>query len=200
MATVIELISQSNGIHYLSFGQDANKTGSFSVQLYITKYGKRAVDWVQSLSLGFVSFLGGDLWVHNSDDVDRTNFFGEFKGAEVGIVANEQPNIVKLLDSIGIHSDGKWSVESVTIPHTLNYPNGMTSKIPKERFKKRDGVWQSEFLRNAKTSSGTASVIEYIKGEPLKGYSAYILLRNTDTEQVRLFKTDIRMTGSRGSV
>jgi hypothetical protein len=76
----------------------------------------------------------------------------------------------------------------------------MYSVIPKERFKKREGVWQSEFLRNMKTTSGTASVIEAIKGEPLRGLSAYILLRNTDTSQVKLFKTDIRMSGSRGSI
>jgi hypothetical protein len=200
MARQVDLISTTNGIHYIEVGLDSDSLASFQWQLWVTKYGKRAVDFLQSLSLGFVSFMGGDLWVHNSDDVDRCNLFGEAKNCEVGVVANEQPNIVKLLDSIGIHSDGRWEVVSVTIPKTLNHPNGMYSVIPKERFKKREGVWQSEFLRNMKTTSGTASVIEAIKGEPLRGRSAYILLRNTDTSQVKLFKTDIRMSGSRGSI
>jgi hypothetical protein len=116
---------------------------------------------------------------------------------EVGIVANEQPNVIKLLDSIGIQSNGEWSVESVTIPATLNYPNGMYSKIPLQRFKKREGIWQSEFLRNMKTSSDTISVIEAIKGEPLRGESAYLVLKNTNTDEVRLFKVSINMTSSR---
>jgi hypothetical protein len=73
----------------------------------------------------------------------------------------------------------------------------MSSKIPKGRFKKRDGVWQAEFLRNMKTSGNTLSIVEAIKGEPLKGNSAYILLKNTDTTETRLFKVDINLTKSR---
>jgi hypothetical protein len=115
----------------------------------------------------------------------------------VGVVANQEPNLVKLLDSIGIYTDGKWSVESITIPKTLNYPNGQYSIIPKERFKHREGVYQSEFLRNMKTTSGTVSFIEAIKGEPLRGNSAYLVLRNTDTSQVKLYKVDLLMSSSR---
>jgi len=147
--------------------------------------------------LGFISFMGGDVWIHNSDDAPRANFFGEQKDVMVGIVANEQANVVKLLDSIGIHSDANWEVVSVTIPKTTNHPNGMTSKIPLGRFKRREGVIRAEFLRNLKTSSGTESVIDAIKGEPLRAYSAYLLLRNTSTTQVKLFKIDINLTSSR---
>jgi hypothetical protein len=141
--------------------------------------------------------MGGDIWTHNDPNVPRATLFGEHKDVKVGIVANQNANVIKLLDSIGIHSDNAWEVESVTIPKTLNYPNGMESKIPKGRFKKRDGVWQAEFLRNTKTTSGTVSVIEAIKGEPLKGYSAYIVLKNTATTEVKLFKVDLNMTKSR---
>jgi hypothetical protein len=198
MARQIDLVSQTDGVHYLLFGFDNSETASFSIQLWITKYGKRAVDWLQSLSLGWISFMGGDVWVQNSDAVPRNNFFGEQKYSEVGVEMNEQAGIIKLLDSIGIHSDGQWSVESVTIPKTLNTPSGMYSKIPKERFKKREGVWQAEFLRNMKSTSSTASIIEAIKGEPLKGYAAYLVLRNTDTTEVRLFKVDFLLTSIRG--
>jgi hypothetical protein len=197
MARTIELIASESGEHFLLFGFNANELSTFSIQLYITKYGKRATDWLQSLSLGFVSFMGGDIWVHNSNDVPRCNLYGEQKYSEVGVVANEQADVIKLLDSIGISSDGKWAVESVTLPKTLNYPSGMESKIPKERFKRREGEWQSEFLRNMKTTSGTASVIEAIKGESLRGQSAYLVLRNTDTSQVKLFKVTLNMSGSR---
>jgi hypothetical protein len=198
MAREIVLVSTTTGVHHLEFGMDANELSSFAIMCWITKYGQRAVDWLQGLSLGFISFMGGDVWIHNSDDVPRVNFFGEQKETKVGIVANENPLIVKILDSIGIHSDHKWEVESLTIPMALNTPNGMYSKIPKERFKKREGVWQCEFLRNMKTTTATASVIEAIKGEHLRGYSAYLVLRNTDTTEVKLFKVSINMTASRG--
>jgi hypothetical protein len=198
MARQIDILSTSTGAHYLLFGFDSNELSSFSIQFWITKYGKRAVDWMQGLSLGFISFMGGDVWVHNSDAVPRVNFFGEQKYSEVGVVMNENANVIKFLDSIGIHSDGQWSVESVTIPKTLNTPSGMLSKIPKGRFKKREGVWQAEFLRNMKSTTSTASVIEAIKGEPLKGYAAYLVLRNTDTAEVKLFKVDFLLTSIRG--
>jgi hypothetical protein len=197
MARIIELVASSDGEKFLLFGFNASELATFSIQLYITKYGQRAIDFMQSLSLGMASFMGGDIWVHNSNDVPRCNLYGEQKYSEVGVVANQEPNLVKLLDSIGIYTDGKWSVESVTIPKTLNYPNGQYSMIPKERFKRREGVWQSEFLRNGKTSSGTINVIEYIKGESLRGGSAYLVLRNTDTSQVKLYKVDLLMSGSR---
>jgi hypothetical protein len=193
----IDLIAASTGKKYLLFGLNQNEFSTFSIKCWITHYGYRAVDWLQSLSLGFVSFMGGDIYVHNSENVPRNNFFGEQKYSEVGIVANEKANVIKLLDSIGIHSTGEWEVESVTISKTLNYPNGQYSKIPKGRFKKREGVWQAEFLRNMKTSSGTISIIDAIKGEPLKGYSAYIVLKNTDTTETSLFKIDINQTHSR---
>ena len=193
----IDLVATQKGIHYLLFGLNANEFSTFSIKCWVTHYGYRAVDWLQSLSLGFVSFMGGDIYVHNSENVPRNNFFGEQKKSSVGIVANEKADIIKLLDSIGIHSDGEWSVKSVTIPKTLNYPNGMESKIPKGRFLKRDGVWQAAFLRNMKTSSGTVSLIEAIRGESLKGYSAYIELENDDTTEVKLFKVDLNMTKSR---
>jgi hypothetical protein len=164
---------------------------------WITHSGKRAVDMLQALSLGFCSFIGGDIWVHNSNTALRDNLFGEQRVTKVGIVANEQPDIIKLLDSIGIHSDGEWEIESLTIPKTLNFPNGMYSRLPKERFKKRDGVLSAEFLRNMKTSSNTISAIEAIRGETLRGNAAYLILKNTSTEQVKLFKVQINMTTNR---
>ena len=197
MAREVQIIAESTGRHYLLFGFSANEMSSFSLQMWITHYGQRAVDWVQALSQGFCTFMGGDIWVHNSTDVPRNNLFGIQRNSKVGIVANEKADIIKFLDSIGINSDGKWEIESITIPKTLNYPNGMYSKIPKERFKKREGIWQSEFLRNMKTSSGTISAIEAIKGEPLKGNSAYLILKNTDTTECKLFKININMTSSR---
>jgi hypothetical protein len=193
----VEIISTSDGKHKVCFGMDDEELSSFSMRMWISHYGKRAVDLLQALSLGFCSFMQGNLWVHNSNTAPRSNFFGEQRYTEVGIVANEQPNIIKLLDSIGIHSDDPWEVVSLTIPKTVNQPHGQYSKIPKERFSQREGVLRASFLRNMKSTSDTASVIEAIKGESLRGYSAYLVLRNTSTDKVSLFKVDINMTTSR---
>lgn len=181
---------------------DTSKTFSFAIQYYVTRYGVRAIDWMASMGLGFCSWMGGELWLHNSDDVDRCNFFGEKKDFKVGVVANQEANRLKVLDSISIHSEfefpldreSKWEVESVTIPSSLNYPNGMYSKIPSNRFQKREGILKAEFLRNMKTNSATANALDALRGESLRGYDALIVLKNSSTGQVRLYKVDCNMT------
>jgi hypothetical protein len=141
--------------------------------------------------------MGGDLYLHNSDDADRLNLFGERKDCVLEVTANQEPRYMKLLDSIMLDTDGTWEVESVIIPPSLNYPDGMYSKIPKRFFIKREGVYQSEFLRNMKTTSGTASSLQALTGDPLRGNEAVIRLKNSDGSLVRLFRITINMTKSR---
>ena len=195
----IDLIALTGGEHYLEFGMGANQTTHFELQFWVTKHGVRAVDWCQSLSLGFCTFMGGDLWLANQSEsiVPRCNFFGEQKVSYVGVVANDPPNVKKLLDSIGIYTDSEWEIESVTIPKNLNTPHGMSSKIPKNWFKRREGFLRAEFLRNMKTTSSTDSVLDLLRGEELQGNAAYILMKNVSTTQYKLYKIEIAMTASK---
>jgi hypothetical protein len=197
MSRLVEIISSSTGKHFLLFGLDDSSLSSFYLQLWITKYGIRMTDWVQAMGLNWISFMNSDIWVHNDETVARCNLFEEKRDCIVGVVINEDPLKIKLLDSLDIHSTDKWEVQSITIPASLNYPNGMYSKIPKERFIARDGTWRAEFLRNMKTNSSTASVIDAINGEPLRGTECYMLLKNTSNDQVKLFKLSVNMTKSK---
>lgn len=192
-----ELIAAEDSTHYVEFGLGATSSASFGIQMYIEKTGKRMVDWMQGRGIGFISFMGGEIWKHNSDNVARNNFFGEQKDMVVGIVFNEAQGEIKVMDAMGIHSNEEWTVDSLTIPATQNYPNGMQSSIPKGKFRKREGVLRAEFLRNTLTRGGTVSPLQALKGEPLRGYAAYMTLRNTSTGKVSLFKVDIDSTTSR---
>ena len=201
MAREIIIMANEDGSHYLLVGLDPDSLSSFSWQLWLHKTGARTIDWCQAMSLSYVTFMGGDLWVHNSDTAPRANLFGEQKEVKMGVVVNEQANSLKLMDSIGIHSDGMWEVESIIVPPSLNHPQGMNSKVPKERFKKRNGVYRAEFLRNLKSTSDSDSIKDAISGEELKGHFAYMVLKNVNNsggEQVKLFKLDINMTTLRG--
>lgn len=194
MARQVDLISLTDDIHYLEFGLNNNELSSFSIQMWVTKYGVRMCDWVQAMGLNFISFMGADLWIHNDEDADRCNLFGEKRDCIIGVVSNEQPLLIKMYDSLGVHTDGEWEVMEITVPPTLNYPDGMYSKIPAERFKKRQGIWQAEFLRNMKTSSSTASILDAINGEHLRGHAIYMKLRNTSNDEVKLFRLSVAQT------
>jgi len=200
MARLIEIVSTTEGVHHLVIGMNHDEEAGFSMQLWITHFGKRAVDWMQSIGMGYVTFMGGELWIANSDEVPRCNLFGEQKDYIVGVVTNEEPTKIKLFDALGIHTDGEWEVSSIVIPPTLNYPVGMTSKIPKELFKKRDSVWKARFLRNMKSESDTESVLDALRGEVLRGYEAYLILKNVNNptgEQVKLFKVQVEASSTR---
>lgn len=194
----IEVISTSDGSHFLEFGFNANELASFKMQLYIEKHGKRTIDWLSNLSLGYTSFIGGNIYLHNSDEVDRCTWFGEKKDCKVGVVINEKGNVKKILDSLEIKTDnGEWEVESIIVPPDKNYPYGMESKIPARFFKRREGSLYSEFLRNGKTSGSTLKAIELLNGEPLRANSAYMVLKNTSADKVSLYEIVINMTNSR---
>lgn len=198
MSTVqVDIISTRQGWHAVEIGQDSNSLCDFRIMIWLTKFGARAVDVCQAMGLNFLSFLGGDLWIHNDETVDRCNLFEEKRDCIVGVVTNEQPMTIKVLDSVDIHSNDRWEITSITIPATLNHPSGMESKLPLEQFKKRNGVWQGHFLRNFKSTSSTASVLDGIRGEELKGAVALLTLKNTSNDQVSLFKVTVNATTAR---
>ena len=197
MSRLVEIVSSTSGKHYILIGLSGNDLSSFNLQLWITKYQVRMVDWVQSMGLSFCSFIGGDLWIHNDESVDRCNLFGEKRDCIVGVVSNELPNVVKIWDSLGVQSDSPWEVTSITIPPSLNHPQGMTSVLPTAQFKRRDGEWRARFLRNLKSASVSVSVLDAVQGEELKGSEMYLTLKNTSNNQVKLFALEFNMTKSR---
>jgi hypothetical protein len=197
MVREIEISPAIDGTFYVQFGFDAGATSSFGVRMYIERTGQRLYDWMQGFGIGWISFMGEEIWKHNSDNVPRCNFFGEQKDMVVGLVFNKDAGVIKILDSMEIHSDGEWVVDSIELPATLNYPDGMYSKIPQGKFRNREGVLYAEFLRNMKTKGGTISAIQALKGEPLRGDAAYMVLRNTSTDEVSLFKVRINATSGR---
>ena len=198
MAIQVDLISTRTGFHVLQIGVDSDSLCDFRIMCWITKYGARLIDVAQAMSLNFITFMGGDVWIHNDDTLGtRCNLFGEKRDCIVGVVTNEEPLKIKMLDSIGVHSDSTWEVVSITIPPTLNYPAGMSSAIPTAQFKRREGIWRAKFLRNLKSASDSVRILDAIQGEQLSGQEAYMVLKNTSNNQVKLFEITVEMTTSR---
>lgn len=135
----------------------------------------------------------GILYLNNSDNEDRLNLYQNAQNASIKFVSNEMANNIKVYDIIAVHSNDQWKInnnDAILIPENSTYSE-MSSKIPDGRWRLEEGVYRSEFLRNAKSTSDVIKLIDLYNGELLRGYTIIIEMINSSTDEVRLFKIDI---------
>jgi len=147
-------------------------------------------------SMGLISYTGEDIWLHNTN-ATRNNFWGKQRDSIVNIISNESPNIKKTFENITIHSNQPWDINYISLPVDQTYTSGMQSKLPEARFRIIEGVFYSDYLRNMKTNSTSASNLDLVRGETLRGYYIEHRLINDDTTEVTLFKVDVAGSVSR---
>lgn len=144
-----------------------------------------------------VSFKSGELWRHNvGDDDSYNNFYGEQFTSRIRSLFNEAPGKVKVLRAISIESDYAWSVREVVIPPNQKYPQGMVSRIKKGKFKNKEGVYYSEFLKDLNTPNAASQIEALVNGRDLRGKVAEIELENDDTHLVVLFAYNVLHSAS----
>jgi hypothetical protein len=174
-------------------------TINIRVSIYTTPAAptQTPIDWIG----GGVSSLSGykseDVYVHNDVNRERCYLYNTRKSSEVKIVTNKPPVETKVFDSLEYKSNKSWDVPLIEIPADASYPNGMQSLIPESRFKVREGIFSSDFLRNMKTNQSTATNIDLLKGEELRGPAMEVTLVNDDTEEVNLFSVTVNSSKSR---
>jgi hypothetical protein len=144
-----------------------------------------------------VSFKEGELWRHNrGDDDSYNNFYGEQFTARIRSVVNDFPSKVKVFRAISIEADFAWSVREIVIPPNEKYPQGMVSRVKKGKFKNKEGIFYSEFLKDLNTPNATSQIEALINGRDLRGKVAEIELENEDTHLVVLFAYNVLHSAS----
>jgi len=141
-------------------------------------------------SMGLVSYTGEDIHLHNTNET-RNNFWGVQRDSIVDIVSNEAANVIKTFENIAIHSNKPWDINFISLPAGATYTNGMQSKLPESRFRIMEEVYYANYLRNMKTNSSSASNLDLVRGETLRGYYIIHRLINDDTTEMILFKVDV---------
>lgn len=139
----------------------------------------------------FYSLNDGKLYEHNDSSALKCNFYGTQYESYIQFVTHSIPSAIKIFNSISIHADSQWTVETVEGDANSNYTNGFYSKIPDANFVRDEGVWRSEFMRNMKTRSSVATNYDLINGEECRAYVVKIKLTNDETTKTELFKVDI---------
>ena len=65
-----------------------------------------------SLRNTFYTIKDESIWYHYSDNVDRTNFYGSYGGANITFVFNQDSGINKVFKTVNYEGDNGWQVDS----------------------------------------------------------------------------------------
>ena len=197
-SSVVSGYDPNTELVFLAFAVDSSYSGDSDVIAFNEGKGRwegffdiKWPDMFSTINDKFLSFNGGELWLHNSDSVSRCSFYGTQYDARVDFFFNVQPNIPKRLVNIGIKSTNMWTVDEVSSEPDASYPRGMLSEIPAGRFTKEEGVYYSEFLRNKYTTNSTASNVDLYRGEELVSRVFHLVLKDSGSNDNVLFSVFI---------
>ena len=98
-------------------------------------------DMMIGMNNNFFSFKGGNLFIHNSDNVPRNNFYGQQYTSKVTSVFNKNPEDNKLYKTIVIQGDDSWAA-------ALHTDIQNTGFIQKNWFQKKEQAFFA-FIRNS---------------------------------------------------
>ena len=153
-------------------------------------------EFMHVIGVSMVSFNQGNLWLHNSDNVPRNNFYGVQYTSKIKVIINKVPGVKKVLDSIRIMASTLWNVTSIVIPKDSTYSRGMQSYIPPLNWKTKEGIFYSNILGNQLTNSTTPQARDLYAGDRMRGEYAEIILENTDTTEADIKQIDVNMSQS----
>lgn len=88
----------------------------------------------------FYSFSGGDLYLHNSENVPRNNFYGNQSTSSITGFINDAPDTVKTFKTIVLDSNSPWKC---TVSSDLG-----SGKIESSWFTLKEGSYYGHIRRN----------------------------------------------------
>jgi len=178
---------QNTSSRTLLFNEDANKwVGDQSAH----------PEMMSKFINDFFMFDHGRMWICNSDEVPRNNFFGVQYTSQIVFYCNLNPTEVKLFHSMRQKSNKVWSVPDITIFPYYGKPNGQKSRLKKGRFKSKQGDFFADFLRDLSDPRFTSNLDALLNGAKLQGSVMKITIENDDITEVRLLSIDITVSKS----
>mgnify|MGYP003642203111 CR=1 FL=1 len=153
-------------------------------------------DYIVSNALTLISYKDGAMYVHNDSAAPRCNFYGVQYGSKIKFVVNNNPEMVKTFDWMGVNSNKIWTSPNdtdITTPANANYSTGMASRLLEGRFRPKEGVFYADYARDLNTPNVTNPIMN---GQRLRGTYLIQQIENNDTVRVNLFSVLIHNTYS----
>lgn len=155
-------------------------------------------EYFGSNALVMVMFKNGQLWEANTNEL-RNNFFGVQFATDVTFVSNIDFPKVKVFNAIAVYSNKTWAsptIGDIQIPSSINYPQGMSSRLLEDRFRWKEGVSYSEYSRDALSPNFASAQLALINGRKLRGESLLQRIENTSTDEVVLYSVIVHSAPS----
>lgn len=143
-------------------------------------------------------FQDGTVWLHASNEV-RNNFFGVQYNSQITIIANQNPTTEKIFYNIRVLSNRCWYAQEqgdLYLPPMEGKSQGMASRLRKLNFKKLQGSYFGDFMRNMLDPIINDPAHALYAGAELRGQYMEITLTNADTIEVTLVEIDIKTAKS----
>ena len=177
MITFVNLSNLSDPINEtVGFHEPSNRWISF-YSFLPEYYGKISGDQL-------LSFREGELYEHNINET-RNNYFGDQFNSEVWLHSTEQAVFNKIYDSLGINSINQWSCpddDSIIIERPIT----MQSRLVLGKFRRQEGVYRAEFMRDSLNGGSTSTRDNLVNGRQLRGKEITVKLKNTDITKTLL--------------
>lgn len=140
------------------------------------------------------AFKDNALWLMNSDDAPRCNFFGTQYKYWFTPVFNTQPITVKRWLQIMLSSPKRLSAPNagdVSVGESGNSPNGMVSLLKSGAFTPIQGKYVADFGKNMTTTSLTPTLRDLVNGEDMEGKAIRVRLEGEETEEHKVLAVEV---------
>lgn len=140
-------------------------------------------------------FKDGQLWLMNSDNVPRCNFFGTQYKYWFTPVFNPSPLTVKRWLQILISTAKRFGAPNagdVSVPISGNSPAGMVSLLKPAALTSVQGKMVADFGKNMTTKSLTPSNADLVNGEDLAGPCLTVRLEGSETTEHKVLAVEVK--------
>lgn len=111
-----------------------------------TSFHSFSPDLMTSMNNNFYSFRNGNLYIHNSDDVNRNTFYGAQYPSKVSVMVNESPSEIKELNSVSLEGNNSWN--ALITAYVSGVDDIIRSSIKSVEFIKKEGIWFAHARRD----------------------------------------------------
>lgn len=143
-------------------------------------------DYMSSNNIDLITFKDGLLYRHNKNNT-YNNFYNIQHDMLIELISNAEPNLIKFYNNIFTESTHVFSM-----PEAKNQFGQKTSLLESDFFDD-EGVYKAAFLMDENTPNVSNPLIE---GDNIRCHSLSVLLKNSDTELVKIFNVGIGLNPS----